>query len=226
MMDKQPLILFDMDGVLVDTSCLHFNAWVQVADEYAIRVDPQLERKLRGRSRVESFKAVFEHYPDANRIQELACTRKNQLFHQELDRTPASKLLMPGIHRLLTDLKAGNALLLLASASKNARKLLTKTGLTPYFDHIVDGNISTAKKPSPAYYTNLLREYHFAPEETVLIEDSEACIRSATRLGIRTVAVNCPADLPADFHVRQLASLSANEITSLPKLTIPAQAAV
>lgn len=208
-MHKRTLILFDLDGVLVNTALLHFNAWKSAAAEYGISIDSTIERKLRGLSREQSFQTVFGGHPQAKAEAERICAQKNQCFLDELDRMPPEQILAPNAVDLLEGLRAENTMIVIASGSRNARSILQKTGLAPHFDLIIDGSIETEKKPDPVYYRNILTLLDTPADNTLLFEDSEACITSAHQLGIRTVAVNCPPGLPATLHIKSLENLSA-----------------
>lgn len=214
-MHKRTLILFDLDGVLVDTAALHFNAWKSIAAEYGIHIDATIERKLRGLSREKSFETIFGYHSGAQADAARICDRKNQLFLDELETMAPSQISVPNAFKLLDELKSAGAQLVVASGSRNAVPILQKTGLESYFERIIDGTIQTEKKPDPTYYTNILAEMNFAAEQSLLFEDSEACIKAAHQLGIRTIAVNCPPELPASLHIKNLANLSVESTLAL-----------
>jgi beta-phosphoglucomutase len=207
-MHKRTVIIFDLDGVLVDTATAHFNAWKSTAAEHGIHIDSSTERSLRGLSREKSFEVVFGGHSTTKSEAERICSLKNRRFLDELERMPPEDMLVPNARQLLEALRAGNTALVLASGSRNARTILQKTNLQPFFDLVIDGSIETEPKPDPAYYLNIMEQMKAAAPQTLLFEDSEACIEAANRLGIRTVAVNCPHDLPASLHIKNLENLS------------------
>jgi len=133
-------VIFDLDGVLVDTSSLHGRAWAELARSLGIEPPHDLEERVRGISRMASLKialgAHIARYSEAELV-ELA-TRKNEHYLRLISSiTPAD--LFPGAIELLNAHRSEGIKIVLGSASKNARPVLDNLRIAGCFDAIADG---------------------------------------------------------------------------------------
>ena len=132
---KTQAVIFDMDGVLTETSEQHFIAWKQLADEIGVDIDREFNEKLKGISRMECLDIIMkkgqlaDKYSQEEKI-ELA-TRKNENY-KELIQSISRKDLFEGALELFDVLKRNNIKIGLASASKNAETLLNKMEVIDY----------------------------------------------------------------------------------------------
>ena len=144
-------LIFDLDGVIADTSDLHFQSWLQVTPEYGLLVDHALNDRLRSRSRRASLEIILAE--NGRELSESACedlmARKNQVYLQLLQGMDASALL-PGVVPLIEEASAAGLRLAVGSASRNAEAVLRRTGIRDRFDLVVDGNRDLPSKPAPA----------------------------------------------------------------------------
>ena len=124
---KKRGFLFDLDGVLTDTSEYHFLAWKKLADELGLAFDKTVNERLKGVSRERSFEIILE----VNGAQETFLSedkakfidKKNE-YYKALIKQVTSKDILPGVMDFLNESKKQGILLAVASASKNARTVL------------------------------------------------------------------------------------------------------
>lgn len=89
--------------------------------------------------------------------------------------------------------------------------ILNNTGLTPYFDAIIDGTHTSAAKPDPEVFLLGAKALDAAPEHCVVFEDAEAGIEAATRAGMFSVGIGSPETLSAaNIVVPSLAHMSVS----------------
>ena len=147
-MKKYNAVIFDLDGVICHTDKYHYQAWKAVADELGIYFDEEINNRLRGVSRMESFEIILERYEGEMSEEEKECwtTKKNDIYKELLkNMSPAD--LSAEVKETLDDLRANGHKLAIGSSSKNARFILGQLGLGEYFDAISDGNnISKSKQ--------------------------------------------------------------------------------
>lgn len=203
-------IIFDLDGVLVSTDELHYQAWKRLAEELDITdFTREDNERQRGVSRMASLEVVLEKsdktYTEEEKI-ELA-DRKNEYYKQSLAFLDDSATL-EGVKDALSVLKKKNLLLAVGSASKNAPAILEQTGIMPYMNQISCGLDTSRSKPDPEVFQIAAERLQLKPEECLVVEDSAAGVEAAKRGGMRSLGVGpFHATLGADFEAEGLGSV-------------------
>ena len=203
-------IIFDLDGVLVSTDELHYQAWKRLAEELDITdFTREDNERQRGVSRMASLEVVLEKsdktYTQEEKV-ELA-DRKNEYYKESLKQLDDSAVL-EGVKGALAELKKKNLLLSVGSASKNAPAILDQTGIMPYMNQISCGLDTTRSKPDPEVFQIAAMRMQLKPEECLVVEDSAAGVEAARRGGMRSLGVGpFHAALGADFEAEGLGSV-------------------
>ena len=184
-------VIFDLDGVLVSTDEMHYQALKRLAQELHITGFTREDNlRQRGVSRMASLEIVLEKadrtYSEEEKI-ELA-ERKNGYYLELLEEMDESSVL-ENVKDVLEKLKNGGLLLAVGSASKNAPVILEKTGLMPYFDKISCGLDTTKSKPDPEVFLVAAKKLGLPPEECLVVEDSAAGIEAAAAGGMKSLGV-------------------------------------
>lgn len=182
--------ILDLDGVLTDTSVMHEKAWRKLAQEEGIAFNDDMSNDLRGVSRRESLNIILKNsnktYSE-DEIQKLM-EKKNTYYNQNLEElTP--KNIIPGVAALIDLLRTEKYLIAVASASKNALKVLKKIGLRDCFDVITEGNELTKSKPDPQIFILTANKLHQSPENCIVIEDAQSGIESANAGGFFSIGI-------------------------------------
>ena len=170
-------LLFDLDGVLVDTAGYHFEAWQYIAAELGIPFGEAQNEQLKGVSRAESLNRILSwgglQCSDAEKQHWM--TLKNERYLELMSAMPADGYL-PGAHAFLLASRAAGLKIALGSASKNAPLILERLGWIPLFDALVDGNVVSASKPDPEVFLEGARRLGLKPEdpaEFALMQEKE-----------------------------------------------------
>ncbi|WP_042201810.1 beta-phosphoglucomutase [Paenibacillus camerounensis] len=206
--------LFDLDGVLVDTAKYHFIAWRELADELGFIFTEQDNERLKGVSRAASLDILLEigglTFSDEDKTR--YAEQKNSRYVEYISKMDSSEIL-PGALSFLQECREAGIKVALGSASKNAMTILDNTGLTPYFDAIIDGTHTSAAKPDPEVFLLGAQAVGIAPEQCVVFEDAEAGILAATRAGMRSIGIGSPETLSgANVVVPSLAQVSVAKL--------------
>ncbi len=177
---------FDLDGVIADTARFHGQAWHQLADKVGTEWTPELADSLKGVSRMDSLELILKaggHEDDYSQDEKVAlATEKNDNYIKLVETlTPAD--ILPGMKNLLDELKANNYHIVLASASKNAPKVLKYLQITDYFEGIVDPAKLTHGKPDPEIYSEAAKLMNLPANQVAGLEDAQAGIESINRAG-------------------------------------------
>ena len=184
-------IIFDLDGVLVSTDEMHYQAWKRLAEELGITgFTREDNRRQRGVSRMASLEVVLEKADRTYSEEEKAelAERKNNYYLELLEHMDDSALL-EGVKPVLEKLKDRKLLLAVGSASKNAPAILEKTGLTPYLDKVSCGLDTTKSKPDPEVFLVAAKKLGLPPEECLVVEDSAAGIQAAAAGNMKSLGV-------------------------------------
>ena len=209
-------LIFDLDGVLVNTNPLHARAWQELAEELGIPFTPADHEAFLGISRAQCLEIMLKK---GNRSlseseKERLCTRKNDRYREMIGTlTPAA--LLPGVPEFLRAARAEGYRIGLGSVSKNAGFLLQRLEIGPLFDAVIDGTQIVKGKPDPEVFLKGARALNLLPEQCVVFEDSAAGIEAAHRGGMKAVGIGTPQRLPeAELTVPGFAGLTPAELLS------------
>jgi kojibiose phosphorylase len=180
--------IFDLDGVLTDTSEVHYLGWQRLADEEGIPFDRQANEALRGIARRESLLLLLGNRPvTEEQIQEMMA-RKNRYYQEYVEGiTPAN--LLPGVLGLLDELRAAGIQIAIGSASKNARTVLDKLGIAGRVDAVADGYSVDRQKPAPDLFLHAAKQLGLAPDQCVVFEDAASGVEAALAAGMWAVGL-------------------------------------
>ncbi len=208
-------VIFDMDGVLVDSHAVHRTAWRQFFQTLGQEVsEPELNFILDGRKRSDILRHFLGNCSDPE-LEELG--RRKDCIFQEM-RLEASPL--PGVVPMVRELRRnGTALAVATCASrKRAVSTLTELGLIDCFPVIVAGEDVILGKPDAAIYRLACTRIAIEPESLLAVEDAVSGIRSAAGAGLRCIGValheTCESLFGAGaIHVvRDFQSISAHDL--------------
>ena len=196
-------VIFDLDGVLVRTDQAHDKAWRALAVRLGIPFDGRAAARLRGVSRMEALDIVLEGCGRS-----FTPAEKNERYRALIaEMTPAD--VAPDTTVTLKALRERGLLLAVASSSKNARFILERTGLTPYFHAVVDGTQIARSKPDPEVFLKAAQVLGVSPAEALVVEDAAAGVRAARCGGFSSAALGpaAAAEGLADHEIRSLPEL-------------------
>lgn len=180
--------IFDLDGVLTDTAEYHFRGWKRLADEEGIPFTREDNEHLRGIPRRESLMWILKGraYPE-EKIQAMM-ERKNN-YYLEFIREISPRDLLPGARELLEEIRRAGLKSALGSASRNARDVVQRLGVTDLFDAISDGNSVERQKPAPDLFLHAAGQLGLTPSECGVVEDAAAGIQAARAGGFRSIGL-------------------------------------
>ncbi|MCL2572114.1 MAG: beta-phosphoglucomutase [Defluviitaleaceae bacterium] len=201
-------IIFDLDGVIVDTAKYHYLAWRELADRLGFEFTPEHNERLKGVSRDRSLEILLEVGGMAGEFsaaeKHAMATEKNERYVAYIRDLKQDEML-PGSRELLLELRKHGIKIGLGSASKNAPEILDKLGITELFDVIVDGNATQHAKPDPAVFLLGAQAMGIDPADCIVFEDAQAGIEAALAAGMTPIAVGCPTQLTgAEVYVKDL----------------------
>ena len=213
----RPHVIFDVDGVLVDSYTAHFHSWLALSDERDChRMTEDEFRATFGRTSRETIRELWpgRELTDAE-IAELD-DRKEELF-REMFRADFRPI--PGARQLIAALKQAGFGLAAGSSGPPANVLLTidRLGVRDLFDVVVTGVDVTRGKPDPEVFTTCASRLHARSGACAVIEDAVVGVEAANRAGMYSIALVTAGRDPDLFQhasqiVRDLHELSPESV--------------
>jgi HAD superfamily hydrolase (TIGR01509 family) len=204
-------VIFDMDGVLIDSEPIHLEATRVVLADLGIDYVPDPDEDFCGCTDWDVFHALRMRYalePDENALAAVWIARTVELLSQPL-------VPMAGVPGVLHTLRQSG--LRLALASSSAPSIIAATlaglGLRDVFEFTVSGHDVGRGKPAPDIFVEAARRLGLGPDALLIVEDSSNGLLAAVAAGIRCVAVPCPSTAAQDFSK---AAGRLNDLTELP----------
>jgi len=202
-------VIFDLDGVLVDTAVYHFEAWHRLAEGLGYSFSTVDNEQLKGVSRVESLELILKWagLEKSKSEKEALLQQKNDWYLELIDQLSPVHLLS-GSLELLQKLRERGIKIALGSASKNALGILEKTGIVGYFDALIDGNAVQLSKPNPEVFLKGADALGIAASACLVLEDAQAGIDAARAAGMQVIGIGEAENLKgADLVVADLGRL-------------------
>ena len=205
-MRKIEAVIFDLDGVIVDTAQYHFDAWKELAAEWNYTLTLEDNEKLKGISRMESVERISRWagiQVTQEKLNDVA-KRKNELYLNLCTNLSFNNVLA-GISELIDALKEHRIKVALGSASRNARFVLDRLELSETFDVIVDGTNVSKSKPNPEVFLTAAQQLGVPPQNCLVIEDAPAGIEAALSAGMQVVGLGDSKELKRAHLVKATA---------------------
>lgn len=209
--------IFDLDGVIVDTAGYHYLAWKKLADQLGIGFNEEQNERFKGVSRKRCLEILLElgGLQVSQQQFDAWLAEKNEDYLSYINEMDSSEIL-PDVTKVLNYLKDRQIPMALGSASKNARPILEKVKLLPYFNTVVDGNEVSKAKPDPEVFLRAARDLGVSPEDCVVFEDAVAGIEAANLAGMTSIGIGDSEILgEADYTFRDFTEIDLNFIKDL-----------
>ena len=213
-------VIFDMDGVIVDTEPVHHYAYFKQFAELNIVVSEEIYTSFTGNSTRNTFQKLKDLFPIEAEVEDLI-QRKRTIFNDAFD-TKEDLALMDGVEKLIKDLHANGIQLIVASSASKVTidRVFKRFGLYQYFTHIVSGEDFPNSKPHPAIFEHAASLSVASKENCIVIEDSTNGVIAAKAAGIFCVGYNSEhskmQDLSlADFVINHFDELSFEKVVVL-----------
>lgn len=210
-------LLFDLDGVIVDTAQYHYIAWKELANELGIKFTLEDNERLKGVSRNRSFEIILEigQKQMSKEEKNLYCEKKNEVYLTYINKLTQNDIL-PGVSDFLKQAKRKGYKIALGSASKNSKIILEGLQITGMFDEIVDGTNVFKAKPDPEVFMQGAQRLGLAYSDCIVFEDAVAGIEAAHLAGMKAVGVGSKELLPkADTNILTFLNLTIEELEEI-----------
>lgn len=221
---KVKCVLFDMDGLLLNTEDFYSIAQQKILDRFGIKFDYEVKAMMMGRRAIEAAKLMIDHYGIGDKITAEDFIKERS---EILDKLFPNSELLPGVKRLLDHLHKNNIPMAIATSS-NQRHFDIKTEkhkdyFNKVFKKIITGDMVATTKPDPEIFQKAFEDLELKEvksEEVLVFEDSPLGIRAGKAAGMKTVMVSevepkSPEEKP-DFFIKNMLYFLP-EMFGLPK---------
>lgn len=209
-------VLWDMDGVLVDTGDFHYTAWRETFDELGIPFGREDFRKTFGMNNAGILERITRRKPTADEVSQISETKEARFR----DLVEGKAKLLPGVETWLTQFQAWEFKQAITSSAPpaNIEFLVNELKIKEYFDEIVSG-FDLPGKPRPDVFLKAADALQIRAGNCVVIEDAIAGVEGAALAGMKSVAVTTtnPASqlAKADLVVQNLGKLDTQDFLSM-----------
>jgi beta-phosphoglucomutase len=184
-------VIFDLDGVIVDTARHHYQAWKRLAKEFGFFFSIEQNERLKGISRMESLEILLNIgnlKVDSEEEKIRLASLKNEWYRENILKMTSDDIL-PGVEDFLSELKKEKYKIAIGSSSKNAGTILKQIGYEDFFDVVIDGTKITNSKPDPEVFIKAAQGIKTDPKNCVVIEDAHAGIEAAKKANMKTIGI-------------------------------------
>lgn len=196
-------VIFDMDGVLIDSEPLHTKAAIKVMQQFGITIDEDYFTSFIGSTDKYMFEVLKEKYQLTTSIEDFLLLNK-QIKQELLKIEPYPAI--PFVKELIINLYENNIKLAIASSSPMEAIIDTANSLdiTSYFSKFVSGREVPNPKPAPDVFLKACDELNILPSEAIVIEDSYNGVKAAKNAGIACIGFYNPNSGNQDLSLTDL----------------------
>ncbi len=210
-------VIFDLDGVIVDTAKYHFLAWKKLADSLGFEFTESHNELLKGVSRVRSLEILLKigNVTLSETEKQKVLISKNTEYLGYIEKMEDDEIL-PGVLKVLDYLDQNKINYVLGSASKNAELILKQVNLYHRFFGIVDGNDVSKAKPDPEVFLIGAKKLNLPAKNCIVFEDAIAGVEAAKIANMIAIGIGDKETLcEADFVFKDFTEISFNFLNEL-----------
>ncbi len=211
MKQKIRAIVFDFDGVVVDSEPLYKRAEEKFFTEYGVTIPSNDWKYFKGLSEEGFFKLASEKYGISVHSEKLR-NRSRELFLEEIKH---NLRYLPGFEKFFEDIKGKYRIGLVTSTPRSILEwILSNTEVKNHFEYIITADDVEKRKPDPAPYLEICKKMNVKPEQVIVIEDSINGVNSAVTAGAITIGFTSSLS-EEDLNAANFFAKSYNEIKKI-----------
>lgn len=205
-------VIFDMDGILIDTERISFNAFKKVLKEYNYEISERFYLTMIGRN-LNGIKEVMMKEYGMNFPFEEIYRKKVNIAFETIERDGV--IVKPGVHEIIDYLNERNYKIAVATSTQRERAnyLLEKIQIKNKVNYIVCGDQVKHSKPEPEIFLKASKGVGVEPEKCIVIEDSDVGILAAYRAGMK--GINVPDMKVPDDNMKKIAYKIFNSLSEV-----------
>ena len=185
-------LIFDMDGVIVDSNAMHRETWAVFNRRYGLETTEEMHQRMYGRRNDQIIRDFFGDGIDAQEVD--ARGRAKERLFREMTAGRTGEMLVTGLRAFLE--RYGDLAMAVGSNAEpeNVAFVLEETGLRRYFRVVVDGHQVHRPKPHPDVYLRAAELLQTEPANCIVFEDSHSGVAAALAAGMRVIGLRTTYD--------------------------------
>lgn len=205
-------ILFDMDGVVVNTEPLHYKAYYRMFSDVNIKVSSELYESFTGQSTITICRQLVDHFNLSESPETLVKLKRKHFKY--LFENDTSLTLIDGVLERIKEYYNNELTLVLASSASmpNINRIFERFNLDKYFKAKLSGADLKASKPHPEIFINAAKASGYKKNQCVVIEDSTNGMQAAKSAGIFCIGYHGDATSTQDFSLSNYVIKDFSEI--------------
>jgi len=205
-------VIFDMDGVIIDSEPMHNKAYHDMFDEVGIEVSTELYESFTGQSTINICKRLCDHFNLIESPEALVAIKRKHYKHFFYSNSDLG--LIDGVLNLIKEYHNNGLTLVLASsaAMTSINQIFDRFDLNPYFVAKLSGGDLKQSKPHPEIFIKAAQATGFSKKECIIIEDSTNGIKAAKAADIFCVGFDSFHSKNQDYSIADLVIKDFNEI--------------
>jgi beta-phosphoglucomutase family hydrolase len=180
-------LIFDMDGVIVDSNPLHRVVWEEYNRRHGIETTEAMQRRMYGKRNDEIVRDFFGDRITDEEV--FAHGAAKEALYREMLRPRIDRALVPGIREFLERHAATPKAVATNAEPANLNFVLDETGLRRFFLAAIDGHQVRNPKPHPEIFLRAANALRAGPESCVVFEDSHTGVQAGLAAGMRVVGL-------------------------------------
>ncbi len=218
-MDKQLAVIFDMDGVLIDSGPIHFKSWKRLANEIGVKFTKDYFNNSFGKQGIPILKDLVGKEKGRKKLEEWV--ELKEVYYREMIKKNLKPL--PGVINLIKNLKQNFFKLGIATSGpiENVNLILENLNINKYFDCVITANDIKNGKPAPDVFLMVSRKLNIPPTCCLVIEDAPVGIEAAKKAGMKCIALTTTHKkeelLQANLVINNLTKINSYDINELLK---------
>jgi len=219
-MRKAEAVIFDMDGVLIDSEPIHVTIEKKLFSKLGIEVTDDVHRSYMGASNDYMYTDLRLRFKLPESVKELMV--QDELFRSDYFNRLETIPVNDGLISLLSQMKAAGLKLAVATSSSPeiVNILLNKCEIAHFFDAIVTTSEAGKSKPSPDVYLLAAKKIGVLPENCIVFEDSPNGLLAAKSAGMYCIVIQSNSELiqqlsGADYLIQSFTAITLTKLTDL-----------
>ena len=187
-MTEKFAVLFDMDGVIIDSNPYHKDAWMAFCRRYQVELkEEDVPRYIYGKTNKAALVDVFQR--EFSPEESFRMSEEKEAIYRELHRPDIN--LIKGLPALLEEFRQHQVPLAVCTNAPvaNLDFMLEETGIRPYFKVLIDASQVSKGKPDPEIYLKAARLLDVPPARCIVMEDSTVGVEAGLRAGMKVVGI-------------------------------------
>lgn len=185
-------LIFDMDGVLVNSNPVHREAWARFNLRYGLRTTPEMLERMYGKRNDDIVRDFFGEELTEEEV--VARGRAKERLYREMVGSRIEEMLVPGIRQFLANYRGAPMAVASNAEPENVCFVLDKAGLRGYFQIVLDGQQVNRPKPDPEIYLLAAQRLAVSPQNCVVFEDSHSGVAAARQADMRVIGLSTTYD--------------------------------